>query len=504
MKFVFAHMNQETHTFLPEPSKLTDFNPKGDRGPFEDAEALAVSRAVNGGVAAYIDIAERIGAEYTVPLSAFAIPLGSAEDAAFDYMCDKIVAAVKEGCDAVMLDLHGSMAAQSYPDAEGELLKRIRAVAPDMPIAVALDFHCTMTDAIVDNSTVISIYRTTPHIDMYETAQRAGEMLLKSMNGEVEPVMVARRIPLMGSLECMGNNDQPMKSILDELKQIEAEDEDILVAGLSGGHPFTDVGPGGMTAVMVTNNRPDKGIAAAERLLGLGWEHREDLIYKAAPIEETLAYAKSLSEGPIILADCGDNMTSGGLASDMTVLKTVLEMGFEDLIAGPFHCPISSKILFEAGVGSEVTVEVGGRQDVPLMNYKTDPLKLTGVVTAVTEAPITLVGPMATGMQFGIGRSAVLSIGSVDIFVTEQRMEGIEPGVFRHVGVDPAKKKYTLIKSRQHYKAAYGPMAKEMMWVCGPGPVNPNFQVLPFVHVDRPMFPLDEDARFEVTKLSAH
>jgi microcystin degradation protein MlrC len=40
-----------------------------------------------------------------------------------------------------------------------------------------------------------------------------------------------------------------------------------------------------------------------------------------------------------------------------------------------------------------------------------------------------------------------------------------------------------------------------MMWICGPGPVNPDFAGLPFQHIQRPMFPLDKDVPYQLEKL---
>jgi microcystin degradation protein MlrC len=494
-------MAQETHTFLPQPASLADFNPLEAGGPREGGEAIAVLRGMHCGAAAFIDLAEGINAEYTVPIAAQAFPGGCTEDSAFEYMGGKIIAAVKKGCDAVMLDLHGSMAARSFPDAEGELLHRIRAIAPEIPIAVALDFHCTITPKMVDNATVISIYRTTPHVDMYETGQRAGSALMRHLNGESEPLMVARRIPLMASLECMSEKTDPMKGLIEMLPQMEKDEPDILVAGLSGGHTFTDVAPGGMTAVFVTDNNPEKGAAAAEKLLEKAWENREALIYRPEPYRKTLEYAKTLNEGPVILADCGDNPSSGGFASDMTVVKAAIEMGFEDMAVGPICDPESAKMMFEAGVGSKVTLALGGKIEVPLLNYRTEPLEIAGTVQAVSDKPITFAGPILKGLKLSLGCMAVLSTGAMEIMVSEKRGEAIEPGVFSHVGIDPKKKKYTLIKSRQHYRAAYGPIARHMMWICGPGPVNPDFAGLPFQHIQRPMFPLDKDVPYQLEKL---
>lgn len=501
MKFVVALMSHEAHTFLPETISLKDFNPLGGEVPFEGEEAKLVVRGIRSGAAAFLDLAEEIGAGVDMPVAGQAWAAGPAEDSAFEYMSDRIVTAVEKGCDAVMLELHGSMVTQGFSDPEGELLARIRSVAPEIPIAVALDFHCTLTPGMVDNATVISIYRTTPHVDMYETGQRAGKVLLRHLKGECRAEMVARRIPLMASLEKMGEDTPPMKDLIEELPRLEAKYPDLLLAGLSGGHPFTDVGPGGMTAVMVTDGNPEVGAAAAEQLLRSAWESRDGLVYRAEPFMTTLKAAKALTEGPIIMADSGDIPSSGGYGADVTVLKSALEMGFEDMGVGPIHDPESVRAMFEIGVGRQVHLSLGGKKEVPLLNYRSEPLQINGTVTRLSEDPIVLAGPMLKGVQFSLGRMAVLTIGSVDIMVTEKKGEALESGVLKHMGIDPEKRKYTLIKSRQHYRAAFGPIARHMMWVCGPGPTHPDFSGFPFRNIRRPMFPLDPDTSFQLDRL---
>jgi microcystin degradation protein MlrC len=501
MKFVIAQMTHEAHTFIPENITLKNFNPLGGDVPFEGEEAKLVARGMRSGAAAYIDLAESIGAEYAVPVLGSAWPGGPAEDSAFEYMSGKIVSAVKKGCDAVLLDLHGSMVTKGFPDPEGELLTRIRTVAPGIPIAVALDIHCTLTSKMIDNATVISIYRTTPHVDIYETGQRAGQILLKHLNGECRAVMVARRIPMMASLEQMGEKTPPMKDLIEMLSHLEADHPDILLAGLSGGHPFTDVAPGGMTAVIITDDNPAAGAVAAEKLLASAWDNREGLIYHPEPFLDSLETAMSLDEGPIIMADSGDIPSSGGYGADMTVLKTVLEMGFEDIGVGPIFDPESARAMFDAGVGSEVTLSLGGKREVPLLNYKSEPLPISGTVKAISDKPILCTGPMLKGISLSLGRMAVLSTGSMEIMVTEKKGEALDLEVLRHMGIDPEKKKYTLIKSRQHYRAAFGPIARHLMWVCGPGPTHPDFSGFPFQHIKRPMFPLDEETPFQLDGL---
>jgi microcystin degradation protein MlrC len=201
------------------------------------------------------------------------------------------------------------------------------------------------------------------------------------------------------------------------------------------------------------------------------------------------------------MADSGDIPSSGGFGADMTVLKEAIAMGFEDMIVGPIFDPESAGIMFERGVGSEVTLALGGKMQVPLMDYSSEPLKIAGKVQAVSDKPISMTGPMLGGLTISLGQMAVLSTGTIEILVTEKRGEALDLGIFSHMGLDPQKRKYTLVKSRQHYKAAFGPIARHMMWVCGPGPTQPDFTGFLYQHIDRPVFPLDKETQFHLQRL---
>lgn len=154
MRFVIARLNHETNTFSPLPTPLVSFSPR--RG--EDARRAAEGSATAMG--AFLSFAERQGAEIVTPLSATANPSGPVSDQAFESMADAIVEAVASGCDAVLLDLHGAMVTESIDDGEGELLERLRAVAPEVPIGVALDLHGNITARMIDNADVLVGFKT--------------------------------------------------------------------------------------------------------------------------------------------------------------------------------------------------------------------------------------------------------------------------------------------------------------------------------------------------------
>ena len=166
-------------------------------------------------IGAFLDLAESRSAEISVPVVAYAEPSGRVLDTAFERIAERICSAVASGCDAVLLDLHGAMVTESWDDGEGELLRRIRAVDADVPIGVALDFHTNLTRNMVENATVITGYRTYPHVDMYETGRRAGQVLLRALKGEVEPRIVWGALPIITHLIRQTPARQPMKDVMD-------------------------------------------------------------------------------------------------------------------------------------------------------------------------------------------------------------------------------------------------------------------------------------------------
>src|SRR5262249_1929625 len=200
-----------------------------------------------------------------LPIAAGAPPSSPVEDAAFEHIADAICNAVKHGgFDGIMLDLHGAMVTESYEDGEGELLRRIRAIDPATPIAVSLDMHANIYDAIIDNATVVTGYRTYPHVDTYDTAKRAGEILLKAMRGEMKPVMAWGNVPMLPHVMRQGSHDHPNRELQERCAAMSAPGTDggALAGSLFTGFPHADISNAGLSVVMVTDG--DK--ALAERL----------------------------------------------------------------------------------------------------------------------------------------------------------------------------------------------------------------------------------------------
>jgi microcystin degradation protein MlrC len=483
-KIVIAMMMHETNTFSPVPTPLGAFRPLAGEA------AIAEFRDTNTQLGGFLDVAQRMGAEIVVPFAGGAHPSGHVERGAYEDMCAAIVGGIRDGCDAAFLALHGAMVAEHVDDGEGELLRRIRALAPRLPIAVGLDFHTQLTAAMVENATVIAGYRTYPHVDMAETAQRAGRTLARALDGEVRPVMAWGVRPMLTSTLEHTPSRQPMKDVMD--MAIEAERRGLVLnASVLGGFPQSDIPHLSCSAVVVCDGRAGPGQALVDRMLDLAWERRADFLYRGAPLATQVAHARTLGEGPIVLVDHGDNTASGGTQDVMSVVAEVLRQGLEDVVAGPICDPAAVARIVAAGTAASVTLDVGGRIDMPQLNLKGRPLTLRGKVTRITDGEFVVTGPMATGTRIRMGRTAVLDTGAVQLLVAERRSEPFDLGVFTHAGIDPRRKRYVLIKSRQHFRAGFEPIARHIVLCDGDGVTSSDLALFDYRRRPRPLYPFE-------------
>ena len=484
-KFVVAMMMHETNTFSPVATPLSSFRPLAGEA------AIAEFTDTNTQLGGFLGVAKKAGAEIVVPVAAGAHPSGYVQKSAYEDMADAIVGAIRGGCDAAFLALHGAMVAEHLDDGEGELLRRIRALAPRLPIAVGLDFHAHMTPPMIEHATVVTGYRTYPHVDMAETAERAGRTLLRALDGEVRPVMVWGARPMMTSTLVHAPSRQPMKEIMDLAIAAEAQGT-VLNASVFGGFPHADIPHISCSAVMVCDGRIDAGRALLDRLLDMAWAKRKDFLYQGAPLGSQIAHAKTLGEGPIILVDHGDNTASGGTQDVMSVIAEVERQGLTDVAAGPICDPVAVARILDAGTAASVTINLGGRIDMPQINLPGKPHTVTGKVVRITDGEFVVTGPMATGTRVRMGRTAVLDTGALQIVISERRSEPFDLGVFTHCGIDPRRKRYVLIKSRQHFRAGFEPIARHIVLCDGDGCTSSDLRLFTYRKRRRPLYPFEE------------
>ncbi len=488
LRAVIAMMQHETNTFSPVPTPLARFgSPEVPTGK----EVYRRFKGTGTGLGAFLDAADAAGMEVATPIAGNAAPSGPVESAAYDHMCDAICAAIAKGCDVCFLDLHGAMVTQTTDDGEGTLLRRIRQMAPELPIAISLDLHANLTDEIVQNCAVLVGYKTYPHLDMYEAGAHAARIMLRALKGEVTPIMCWGQRPILAQTLRMGHDDRPMGPLLAMARAEEANG--LLAASVFGGFPLADIRQAGLSVATVADGSRAAAEAACERLLSAAWKEKADWIFRSEPLAASIARAKSLTDGPIILLDHADNCASGGTQDTMAVLKEALDQGLRDVAIFGVCDPEAVAAMEAAGVGNEIALELGGKADMPAIGMSGQPLRLSGRVRAITDGDFAITVPMGRGTIVSMGKTAVLDTGQAQIVVCSRHTEPFDPGCFRSVGIEPTSKRYLILKSRIHYRAGFRAISKHEIPCNGVGVTSSDNSLFAFKKVRRPIYPLDPD-----------
>jgi microcystin degradation protein MlrC len=486
MKIVAATIAHETNTFSPIPTRLQDFF---DTGPLYGAEALAFVRGSGRSMAGMIAAADAAGADVHMAVAGSANPARAVDEGAFETMVSALCKAVRAGCDAVFLEMHGAMVTTHLDDGEGEILARIRAIAPGMPIAVALDLHGNLSRRTIENCTTLVGYRTYPHIDIVETGRRAAEALLSALRGETRPVLAYAHTGMMPNMLRMATDSGAMAEMMAMAKQ--AEDEGALAVSVFGGFPLADSRFTGMSIVAMTDNDPAGAQAICDRLSDFAWRRREDFRVGFEPLEATMARAATLTTGPVILVDHADNCNSGGTQDSMDVIAAALRHGLDGIAAGPIADAEAVAAMVAAGVGAEVELAIGGKTDFTAIGGSCGPLTLRGTVRTISDGRFTVRGPVFTGSKVALGRTVVLDTGHMKLVVSEDRCEPLDLAMFRFVGIEPTEQRYVIIKSKIQYRPTFGAIASHVLDCNGVGFASLDHTKFRFERITRPLYPID-------------
>ena len=489
MRLLIAKVSHETNTFSPVPTPVARFCPDGETLLTGQA-AIDFYRGTTSCIGRYLAIADELGAEVVLPVAAAAPPSGPVDDDAFDLFCSLITDTLRQQrFDAIMLDLHGAMVTRQYEDAEGELLRRVRAVAPDTKLSVSLDMHANIFDGMVSRADVIAGYRTYPHVDHLPTAERAGRTLVRTLRGEVHPVMAWANVPMLPHVMAQGSYRSPNKDLQAMAEAMERSGE-ALVASVFTGFPHADVSQAGLSAVVVTDGNAAAAQRLVARLLDAAWAARQSFTFQTEPLADSVARAKAL-DGPVVMLDHCDNSASGGTMDTTTVLAEIMRQGLEDVVFFGIYDPDAVQAAMRAGVGAMVELRIGGRMQMPSVPGNNEPLLVCGRVRTLSAGYFVSESPMRAGVAVTMGPMAVLDTGKVEIVLICRHTEPSDLGLFKVVGIDPAKKRYVAIKSRVHWRADLGSLAKHVIECNGLGVCTSDYGILNFERVRRPIYPLD-------------
>jgi len=497
MRLLAAMFKHETNTFSPVPTPVERFF--GYRPQMLAGQAaIDAHRGTGSGLGGFITVAEEAGAELHVAVAGEANPSGTVEDEAFDRIAAPILEAVSRGgWDGILLDLHGAMVTRSQEDGEGELLRRIRAIDPSTPIGVTLDMHANIYDDIVRLATVVTGYHTYPHVDVREAGERAARVIVRTIRGEIRPAMRWGNRPMLPHVMRQGTHEEPNRGLQAACVAHEQAGR-ALACSVFVGFPHADIREAGLSAVVCTDAAPEQAETIRDTLLDTAWAARERFVYRAEPLAQSVTRAKALGEtpaagrtGPIVMLDHCDNVASGGTMDTTAVLAEMLRQDLRDAVFYAIHDPEAVRAAIAAGVGADITLSVGGKSPMPSIGAPAQPLTVTGRVRRITDGLYRLRGPMGAGAQANNGPTVVLQVGGIELVLMSLYQEPCDLECFHALGIDPTRRRFMAIKSRVHWRAGLGDLAREVVECAGVGVTTSDYSLLKFERVRRPVFPLD-------------
>jgi microcystin degradation protein MlrC len=488
VRFFLAMFSHETNTFSTLPTGRAAFEAHDLRYGGEILEAFRGTGTCLGGM---IDAAGERHVALVPSLAASAAPGGRVTKDVYAEVKDRLLAdlaAVAGRIDGVLLDLHGAMVPEGLDDGEGELLAGVRSVVgPALPVAVTLDFHANVSDAMVRHATLLHGYKTYPHVDMAERGREATARLAQIAAGRLRPAVAFRRPPLLPPLAGQLTARGPMRRLYDLADEME-RDPRVLTVSVFAGFPLADIPDAGLTIYVAADGDQALADRLADRLRDVAWEHRGEFLHTALPVEEAVARALGMGGRPVVLADIADN-TGGGAAGDGTiVLAELLRAGAREATVACLWDPEAAEACGRAGRGASLRLRIGGKVDA----LAGAPLDVTGRVLAVSDGRFTYRGPMMRGLEGRLGPSAVLAVDGVKVILISQRRQTLDPEMIRCAGIDPSAEKVLVVKSTVHYRAAFEPIAHAILEVDAPGLSSSNLARFSFARVRRPIFPLDD------------
>ena len=422
-------------------------------------------------------------------LMATATPAGPVTDVAFDKLTDMLVQQLKAvpKLDGVLLALHGAMVVESYPDGDGEVLKRLRETfGESLPIVVTLDHHANVSQRMVDKSTALVIYKTNPHIDQRQRGMQAAELMARILINEVIPTQALAKPSMILNILYQNTSAEPMRTIINNAQHIE-KDSNVLVANVAAGYPYADVPEIGPSFVVVTDNTPQLAQSRADQLAGMLWDVRDQLTLNLPDASDAVKKAISSPEHPIILVEMGDNIGGGSPGDSTFILAELLRQkasGFVVVLCD--HESVQTCI--QAGVGNEVSLKVGGKAD----NLHGDPVAISGSVRLIHDGHFIETEPRHGGQKYHTqGLTSVVAVGDSLVVLTSKRQTPFSLQQLLSLGINPKAMRMIVVKAAIAYRAAYEPIAGEIIEVGTPGLTAVNPLHFRYENVRRPLFPLD-------------
>lgn len=489
-RILIAECKQEVSTFNPHLSGYEDFVVR--RG----AELLDYHRTVRNEIGGAIEIFEQAGAELVPTYSTFSITSGGTlAEPAWQRIATEFLDAVAQaiaspgGIDAIYFCMHGAMASQQQHDPEGWLLAETRKlVGEQIPIVVSLDLHGILTNQILRHSDAVVVYHTYPHVDFFETGQRAARLLLRILAGEVKPVTAKVAIPALVRGDELITATGKFGAAIRAAQQVESTPPG-LSAGMFIGNPFTDVPDLQSYSLVVSDNDSALAEREARRIAEVFWSHHESMQVPLVSLTEMSAQLLQGIPGTTALVDAADATSSGASGDSNAVLRELITAGYNGRTLIPIVDAPAVQTAFAAGIGATITTTAGGTLDPDRFT----PLELTAQVKLLSDGEFR---SESFGELWQAGPTAVLQSGPFTLVVSSRAVNLYDRSFFLAHGQNPHAFDAVVVKSPHCQPHMYTDWCSRMILIDAPGSSSANLKYLGHTRCPRPIFPLDNDVVF--------
>jgi microcystin degradation protein MlrC len=485
------------NTFKKGLTELRDF--RADTLALGSAAIDLRASAENTELAGFLAAANELGWTLIHTLSATAAPAGPVSREAYDHIAGIICDAARAHLgqlDGILLGVHGAQVVEFCEDGEGQLLRRLREiVGPDLPIAVTLDLHANATRAMAELAQIWVSFKTYPHVDIRLTGHRAAHLLHAAIAGRTRPATLRRAPPMLEEATSGRSDTGPMVEAYARARAEEAE-PGILSVSLNAGFAEADIHDAG-PSVLVTYDHTIPGAEARAAAIADAhalaiWQARHVAGNDFLNVEEAARIAKDFDarHGPLVIADYADNPGAGAYGDATNLLRALLDAGVPNAAFAPMVDPALAQDLHRHREGDEVTVDLGGKNDPA---FGGGPLRLTGRIMRLSDGAFRGDGPMLGGLDRSYGPTAVLRVDGVDILVVTEPEQLLDRQQLAAFGIIPSDKSVLALKSMQHFRAAFDPIAGRVIVCDSGGLATPDLVRKPYRKVRRPIWPLDPD-----------
>lgn len=488
MRFLLAQFQQESNSFSPVSGTMEMFK---NNCLITGEEILSYFEGTQTEMGGFIKALREINAEIIPSVAASSVSCGPVKDDVCEFVFSKIIEDIgKEGgIDCLLLCLHGAMLLESQWDGTGWFLERLRSIiGKDTLIACSLDFHANLTEKMLQNSDILIGYKTYPHIDLVETGYKTAQLAIRTIRGEVKPVMKMSKLPMILKSEASQTDQYPMNAIIKHANEIE-EREDIISASVFQVQPWLNVKDTGCSCLVISDGSASKAQSYSAELARHFWEMRHEFRFEPVPVHYAIQKAvENKKSSPVIFADSADGTGSGSPGDSTAILSELLAGNIMLKTYLSVVDPEAVKCAIDTGVGNTGRFLIGGKID----KVHSKPIWVTGKVKTLSDGNFVLKGPQSTGKTCDMGRTAVIKVNEIYIVLMENSVNNWDPSLYRSLGLEPMDARIVVVKSPAAFRAAYADISQEAYIVDTPGVSSANFHRLPFDKITRPMYPFDD------------